>query len=1078
MISKTQIDALLAVFVKVFDEMCGYYGKQGHIAQFERDLDGRGLYGKFQSAYEGIAGRLWKEGREQALLESKNIADAYAEVSGDDPASAMGILDRYRAEYHVSIEDFAERIRAWIDRQGPDFRLNFFVDEVGQYIADNVKLMTNLQTIAESLATKCRGRAWIVVTSQNEMSLIIGEMNRGQRNDFSKITDRFLTKMLLTSTNVAEVIQKRLLPKTDAGAEELRNLYAAESNNFGTLFGFGDGARSYRPYKDEADFIATYPFVPYQFELFQSAIENLSRHNAFEGRHSSVGERSMLGVFQQVVVKIRDYEIGQLATFDLMFEGIQTALKAQTQRAILAAQRQLGDVFALKVLKALFIVKYVKEFKATARNLCVLMLAGFRQDLAGLRRDVEEALNLLEQETYIQRAGEVCEYLTDEEKDVEQEIKETDVEPADVAEELEKILFDHVIRTRKIRHAETKQDYPFSRKLDDRLYGREYELAIHLVTPLHENAEDEFILQSRSLGRDELLVVLPPDARLVSDGYMYKRTEKYIGRNISATQRDTVKRILEGKRLRNQELYAELQQRVKDLLAQAKFYVAGTPAEVRGEDAQARIVRAFHELVNRTYPNLRMLRGVFYTENDIAGCLDRSKDGLFGTDAAGLAESEQEVLAFIRGNQRGGVRTTLKSLVERFERKPYGWPYAALLCTLANLCARARVEVKNDGDLLEGDGLEKALRNTRGHGNLVLEPQVEFTASQVRGLKEFYADFFDEPPPPGEAKVLGMAAAHALQKRVEKLKELVRQEDRYPFLNGLKPVLERLEGIAGKPYAWYLTELSRQEDDLLDMKENLIDPILRFMAGPQKRIYDDAREFVRAQEPNFGYIGDAGPEDSGVREPGAKLPKPADLAEALTDPECFRGNRMQEIKGLVDTLAGAVNARIEAEIQKAGDAVSALKERLCGMAEFGALTPEQQAEIVGPFDLFPEKVQNQELIAVVRDTLRRFEETDYQRLVSQVVEWAEAGRVEPVPVSIKGEKTGEGEDFGSAGKREEKGEEKEKKPLPRVESVPIREVRVSFDKAWIADEADVEKYVEAMRDALLAEIGKGRRIHI
>ena len=29
-ISKTQIDALLAVFVKVFDEMCGYYGKQGH----------------------------------------------------------------------------------------------------------------------------------------------------------------------------------------------------------------------------------------------------------------------------------------------------------------------------------------------------------------------------------------------------------------------------------------------------------------------------------------------------------------------------------------------------------------------------------------------------------------------------------------------------------------------------------------------------------------------------------------------------------------------------------------------------------------------------------------------------------------------------------------------------------------------------------------------------------------------------------------------------------------------------------------------------------------------------------------
>jgi hypothetical protein len=38
-ISKTQVDALLSVFVKVFDESCGYYGKQGYIAHFERQLD-------------------------------------------------------------------------------------------------------------------------------------------------------------------------------------------------------------------------------------------------------------------------------------------------------------------------------------------------------------------------------------------------------------------------------------------------------------------------------------------------------------------------------------------------------------------------------------------------------------------------------------------------------------------------------------------------------------------------------------------------------------------------------------------------------------------------------------------------------------------------------------------------------------------------------------------------------------------------------------------------------------------------------------------------------------------------------
>ena len=63
-----------------------------------------------------------------------------------------------------------------------------------------------------------------------------------------------------------------------------------------------------------------------------------------------------------------------------------------------------------------------------------------------------------------------------------------------------------------------------------------------------------------------------------------------------------------------------------------------------------------------------------------------------------------------------------------------------------------KIEVRADGNLREEDELERALRNTHGHGNVVLEPQVEFTASQVRALKEFFADFFDVPAPASEAK--------------------------------------------------------------------------------------------------------------------------------------------------------------------------------------------------------------------------------------------------------------------------------------------------------------------------------------
>ena len=1052
-ISKTQIDALLAVFVKVFDEMCGYYGKQGHIAQFERDLDSRGLYEQFKSAYESTAGRTWQKGREQALLEAKNIAKAYAQATGGDETSAMGILDKYRSQYRVSIEDFAEQVHAYIERQSPDFRLNFFVDEVGQYIAENVKLMTNLQTIAESMATKCRGRAWVIVTAQEDMGTVVGEMGKQQGNDFSKIQARFANRMKLTSADVAEVIQKRLLMKTEEGVRLLSDIYHAQSNNFKTLLDFADGSQTYRNYQDRDHFIHSYPFIPYQFALFQSAIQNLSQHNAFEGKHSSVGERSMLGVFQQVAIQIGDREIGQLATFDLMFEGIRTALKSNIQRAIIQAENHLDSPFAIRLLKTLFLVKYVKEFKPTLRNLCVLMLDGFNQDLPALRKRVEEALSLLEQQTYVQRNGELYEYLTDEEKDVEQEIKNTEVESSDVAAELDKIVFDHVIKHRKIRYDENGQDYPFSRKLDDRLHGREYELAIHVISPFHENAESESILLMQSMGRDELLVLMPANERLVRDILMYKRTEKYIRQNISITQQEAVKRILTDKGFQNRERYAELQQRVQSLMGKAKLFVAGGDIEIGSEDAQTRVLRGFHGLISRAYPNLRMLHGITYTENDIAKCLKHSQQGFFGNDATSLAESEQELLAFIQSNNRGGVRTTLKNLLEKFERKPYGWYYAAALCTLANLCARGKVEVRADGNLLEEDELERVLRNTHGHGNVVLEPQVEFTASQVRALKEFFEDFFDAPPRSSEAKALGKETGTTLQELMHQLTSLAAQASQYPFLSALTPVLEKLKELTGKPYTWYLTELTRQEETLLDMKESVSDPVRKFMSGPQKGIFDNARKFVQTQEPNFAYIeGD----------------ETAQVVASLTDPECFKGNRMQQVKTRVETLQEKVTAQIEAEIAKAKETVAALKGRLCGMTEFSALNGEQQEQINRPFNEFDESLERQKLIAVIRDALRRFEESDYQRLLSQMTSWAQPTPT-PEPAPEPGQPVPPDEGTKPTPPT---------KPEPPIEYLSSRSVKVSFDKAWLADETDVERYLECMREALLEEIRKGKRIHI
>jgi hypothetical protein len=1042
-ISKTQIDALLAVFVKVFDEMCGYYGKQGYIAQFERELDSRNNYEGFKAAYQDVAGKPWERGREQALLESQNIAVAYSNVTDSDPVAARGILDKYRSQYKVSIEDFAEAVCAYVERQGGNFRLNFFVDEVGQYIAENVKLMTNLQTIAESLATKCRGRAWVIVTAQEDMDTVVGEQSRQQSNDFSKIQARFANRMKLTSQDVAEVIQRRLLMKNESGRTILAKLYNDQSNNFKTLFDFADGSQTYRNFQDRDHFIQSYPFIPYQFSLFQAAIQALSAHSAFEGKHSSVGERSMLGVFQQVAIHIGDYEEGQLATFDLMFEGIRSVLKSNIQRAILQAERNLDNLFAIRLLKALFLVKYLNEFKATPRNLCVLMLDRFDQDVSQLRKQVEEGLDLLEQQTYIQRSGELYEYLSDEEKDIEQEIKNTTIDIAKVGEELEKLIFDHTLKLKKIRCESNNSDYPFSRKMDDRFCSREYELTIHVITPFHEHAEAEDTLKMQSMGRDELVVIMPADERLIRDIRMYKQTERYINQNMTLTQKESVKGILTDKNSQNRNRYTDLQQRLQILLSKAKLVIEGSEFEVGGEDPQNRIIKGFQQLIVKVYPNLRMLRDVVYTEDDVAKALKQS-GSLFPES---FSEPEQEMLSTIQSNQKGGTRTTLKTLVEKFEHKPYGWTNQAVLYHVAVLSARGKLELRLDSNLLEGGDLLKEITSSRNHANVILEPQIDFTASQVRALKEFYADFFSEPAPPGEAKVLGQKTGEAFSQLVSSLEALL--VSAYPFGEKLSSAIATLKQISSKPYAWYLTDLLEQENELLDLKEKTIDPIRTFINGPQREIFSSAGAFVREQEANFSSCQAAGVDE---------------LRGILADPECFKGNRMQQVKGLVDTLRDQVAVQVTAEVAKAIARAHSLRERLYSMAEFGQLTPEQQGEITQSFNRFIASIEGQKLIAVIRDGLRSFEESDYQRLLSQMTSWAQP----TVVVKPSSEAENDQTDAPVVDSKQE----------PAIKYVNHRAIQVTFDKAWLADESDVDRFLLSMREALLVEIRDGKRIQI
>lgn len=1035
-ISKQEFDALLAVFLKVFNAMQGYYPKQPYIAQFERDLAKSGKLEAFREAFAHEAGEPWEEGRETAHgLDAEPFAKAYSRVTGNSVDEGYRILDRYYDTYKVSIEDFADMVKAFLDTQGPDFRLNFFVDEVGQYIADNSKLMVNLQTIAESLSTRCKGRAWILVTSQEDMSTVVGEMARiHTTSDFSKIQDRFKTRLPLTSKDVSEVIQRRLLAKRDAPevTDGLAAMYERERSNFRTLFEFVDGSRGYHTFRSEESFCASYPFVPYQYDLFQAAINGLSRNNAFTGKHASVGERSMLGVFQEVAKKIADQPFGHLATFDLMFEGIRSVIKSEHQQAILIAERNLGNPLSVRILKALFLVKYLKEYKGTPRNIAILMIDAFDIDLQAHAKAVQEALNLLEQNTYVQRTGEIYEFLTDDEKDVENEIKSTEIDETAISELAATVAFDEIIRDTKIRHEDNQQDYLFSRKFDGMLKGREHELCIHIISPFHELHGDETMLINHAMGRPELLLLLPADQRLLSDLNLYAKTDKYIRQNHNSALADSRRRILAEKGQQNITRKGDIRTRLQQLLAESKAIVNGSEVTGLGSEPRGRVISAFHHLLRFAYPNLKMLRTVF-REDSAGRILADQGDDLFRHDDGTLSEGEQELLTHVRRKQQNGERPTIASILQEFSRRPYGWYQAAVLANIAKLFMRGKVELRSDSNILEKDAVLNHLSNNRYFTNTIVFLQEEFDSAAIQRLKQFHQEFFDASNPATEAKEVALHFQEKLKTEVATLQELASRTASFPFVSKLGGPIAMLCEWADKQYTVFLKDIATVADDWLDAKEDSIDPIRKFVHGQQGQVYLQLHTFYRDNRANLSDIdADAA----------------AQLQAFLESPTPYRGSALQEAKGLMDALAQRMEQVLQEEREQAVARITAMANNIQTLDGFADLSAPERERLFRESTRALDEIRNASLIAVVRDKLNRYAENGYQKELSVLNEI-------------------------NAAKAKASGVEEE-----AAHFVTKSSIRIAFNKGVIESEEDLEAYLGAVRKAYLNELNKRRKITI
>lgn len=399
---------------------------------------------------------------------------------------------------------------------------------------------------------------------------------------------------------------------------------------------------------------------------------------------------------------------------------------------------------------------------------------------------------------------------------------------------------------------------------------------------------------------------------------------------------------------------------------------------------------------------------------------------------------------------RLGTRVSVKALVEKFGAKPYGWPAIAVLCLTASLVARGKLEARADSALLEGDALVQGLRNSHALGNILLSPQIEFTAAQIRKSRELFQELFDLPASGNDARSLGAEWQTQLRKLLGDVEQESRAIAAYPFAAALDPLRTMLDGMRDQSATWFITGPIGQEDQLLDAKEDTFDKVRSFMRGSQKGIYDEVRSFLAMQDQNLSYAADTATDK---------------LRQVLDDPRCYKGTAIQELKADFYALKERIEQTVLAERTAVITAIDEVSGKVAQTSEFGALPPEQQARIRQELADRKSGLAAQSLIPALRNLVTEMRSNLLADTLTRIAELTPAPATSPTP---------QPEPAGGVAEAPAK---PYVPPTPtKPQYIKAQSITVPFAKTYLEDEDDVTRYLDAMKKTLLAEIGAGKKV--
>ena len=1055
-------DAVLRVFLKVLNEKQGYSGDHPHIANMERYLESKDKLSDFHEAFgRATGGSSWVDERDAWGFHRDELVTALQDVLGQSEESVAKWVDGGEEHFSITPENFAQWTKDYLDSQGPQHQILFLVDEVGQFIGNDTHLMLSLQTITENLDTRCKGRAWVVVTAQEGLDTILGDLKNVKQHDFSKIQGRFKTRLSLSSKNVDEVIKRRLLEKNPQAAQPLHTAYAGKHDILKNQLSFVGTGRTYPTYLEVEDFAACYPFPAYQFHLVRDVFESIRKVGA-TGLHLSHGERSTLDAFQNAAKQLAKKPIGSLVAFYAFYPSVEGFLDTSVRRQIdLAADNLSLRPFDSTILKVLFLIRYIDHLPGNVDNLVTLCVDEIDADKLALRKRIEESLGRLESETLISRDDDRYFFLTNEEQDIGREIKTVDVPSSALAKEMGKLLFDDILaEVRKHTYSTTGRDFSFVRICDDQVVGSlGGDLEVVILTPLGES-HGEFSEDARGILHttecaNRVLIRLPDDPKLHSEIRLLLQTEKYVTSKNSPALPESTKRILSDRSEENRTRRKRLGDTLRALLGDASYFVSGTKLTVKSSNPKENLGQALEYLISNAYPKMGYIEHIQKNIKDEINRTLRANDieqmSLDMDAPEANPKALKELRDYLRLSEQAHNQVVLYELVEKkFGERPYGWPQSEVVLLVARLAAKKEIDLIVNSAILPANKALDDLTSPSKQRKVVLKLREIADHELLNRARALGKELFAKQGPDDESSLFELLKGHLVEWNEDLTSNEVTAREGYPGLEQIRGFLETLKKFVQEGDSLrFIKRFVEQKNDLLDLAEDSLE--IREFYSNHKHVWKGLFEEVNVLNQNELQLA-AHPEAG---------PALARMKEILQSSRPY--GMLKEVAGLQHAVRHANNQLIAeaqgpavAEIQKRRESVRAELEK-------AGMPSNVQTKFNDEFTNLLNRASGSTSIAHIHQAKAAAEEA-YDRALTEIERL-----VVPPPPPVVEPGPGSGEDEGGV---------IIVPPPAKTKKRRVVEPRTLLEVDFIETAAQMNDFLETLRKELQATLDAGERAQI